>query len=168
MNSIESKFKHIEKESVASIQEVNDIQIPETQKNLTGGTSWETWTNQFTKEPGDKVYSFHEFEKILKDIHPNLCIKYNNILGFAHFIYLDFYGIDVPICEIGKSCDNEIPPESGFIKPDEEQLIKETKQDYAGWKQALVEIKVRFAEYGIKTKWDSGNIDAVHQMQKGN
>ncbi len=164
MNSIESKYKTIENESKASIQEVNDINIPEEQKAYTGGESWESWTKMFTKEPGDKVYTFHEFKNILKTIHPNLRIEYNNVIGFAHFIYLDFYGIPFPICEVGKACDNEIPPESGFIKPTDDMLIKETLQDYAGWKQALFEIKIKFAEYGVKSLWDAGNVDAAKKM----
>ncbi len=167
MNSIESKYRNIENESKASIQEVHDIQIPETQKGLTGGESWETWMKMFTREPGDKVYTYHEFEKVLKTIHPNLCIKYNNVLGFAHFIYLDFYGVPVPICEVGKALDNEIPPESGFIKPTDDMLIKETRQDYAGWKQALFEIKIKFAEYGVKSLWDAGNIGAAKELAAG-
>ncbi len=169
--NIKSAYKNIEKSNTSTIQEVNDIDIPQSQRDITGGMSWEQWTGMFTKEPGDKVYSFHDFEVILKSIHPNLCMKYNDILGFAHFIYFDMstdnIPIFVPICEVGKSCDNEIPPESGFIAPTEDSLIKETKQDYAGWKQAFVEIKIKFQMYGIRSKWDSGNIDAVMEMQKG-
>ena len=165
--SLQKTFTNIEGSSMAHISDHEGINIRQSQKDYSGGRSWEDWTNMFTREPEDKIYSFYEFEQILKSIHPNLCIEFNRVIGSGHVVYLDFGSMPIFVTVVGKACDDEIPPESGFIKPDEDDAIQETIQDYAGYKQAFVAIKIKFVQWGIKSAWDMGDVDAANKIMAG-
>ncbi len=164
---LEDNFKNIHNLPMTTIREGYDIEVPAAHKKYGSGETWENWTKVFTKEPEDKIFKFHEFQRMLESIHPNLFIQYNLDINFGHAVYF-FLAEDFPplfICTVGRGADNEIPPESGFIGNQTE--LAETRQVYAGYKQCLFNIKKAFVIKGIKSRWDVGNADQTVEISQG-
>ncbi len=165
--AVKNQYSNIHKLPFLSIKDAFDIEVPEAHKKYGSGETWEDYVKTFIREIDDKIYSFHEFEDMLRSIHPNLFVVYNWDISFGHPVYF-FLAEDFPplfICTIGKGGDNEIPPESGFIGNQTE--LQETRQVYAGYKQALFQIKTTFAKKGIMSLWDSGNVDQAVAISEG-
>ncbi len=167
IESAKTTFKDLHKLPMTTIKDAYDIEVPAAHKKYGSGETWENWTKVFTKEPGDRIFSFHEFENMLRSIHPNLFVTYNHDMSFGHAIYF-FLAEDFPplcICTVGKGADNEIPPESGFIGNQTD--LAETRQIYAGYKQALFHIKTAFAIKGIMSRWDMTGAEQAVDISQG-
>ncbi len=141
---LRADFKNIHKLPFLSIKDAYDIEVPEAHKKYGSGETWESYTKTFTKEPGDRILSFHEYEQMLRSIHPNLFVVYNWDIAFGHPVYF-FLAEDFPpifICTVGKGADNEISPESGFIGNQSDCSL-------------------------IVSRWDLGNQDQVVAISEG-
>ncbi len=166
-SALKDSFKNIHKLPFLSIKEHFDIEVPEAHRKYGSGEVWEEYVKTFTREIDDRVFSFHEFEDMLRSIHPNLFVQYNTDSSFGHPVYF-FLAEDFPplfITTVGKGMDNEIPPESGFIGNQTD--LSETRQVYAGWKQCLFNIKVAFTKKGIISRWDMGEVDQAVAISEG-